>query len=361
MPPIPVVHHRSYRQWISGVPMDALRAERILGFLLDEGWVGPRTIHVPRPAALENLQRVHDMAYLRSLDDPEVVARVMGVPLGSEEARAALALQRLAVGGTVQASRLAIRRGGPAIHLGGGFHHAAPDRGSAFCLLNDVAVAIARLRARGYGEPILVVDLDLHDGNGTRAAFARDPSVHTYSIHNEHWDEVDAAASTSLALGSGIQDGAYLDALRGSLPGVVAQHRPRLVFYLAGTDPAADDAFGDARLSGDALLERDRFVVEEVRRFSSRIPLVVLLAGGYGPSAWRYSARFLAWLYSGREVEMPDDVSLARRRVRSLEETTPERPREEGSSGEGGGGWLEWGLTPEDVAAVAPGAGVSTR
>ncbi|NIQ31009.1 MAG: histone deacetylase, partial [Acidobacteria bacterium] len=96
----------------------------------------------------------------------------------------ALDLSRLMAGGTIQATRMALRTGKVAVHLGGGFHHATPDEGMGFCVFNDAAIAVRRLRARGFREPILIVDLDLHDGNGTRAAFADDPSVYTFSIHN---------------------------------------------------------------------------------------------------------------------------------------------------------------------------------
>jgi acetoin utilization deacetylase AcuC-like enzyme len=348
--PVPFVYHREYRRWISGVPMDAMRGERILAFLLDEGWVSRRQVHLPRPASVENLQRVHGPDYLRSLDDPGVVARVMGVPLQPEEARVAVELQRLAAGGTIQASRLALAARGPAVHLGGGFHHAGPDRGTGFCLLNDVAVAIARLRARGFDGPVLVVDLDLHDGNGTRAAFAEDPTVHTYSIHNQDWDEPEAVASTSIALGSGVDDATYLDALKGTLPGVVAEHEPEMVFYLAGVDPADGDLYGDGRLSGEGLLARDRFVADTVHAARRRLPFVVTLAGGYGPSAWRHWARFLGWLVAGRTVEPPDDLTAALRRVRWLEGEAP-----------AASGWLDWSLGAEDLGAVAPGSTAEGR
>ena len=121
------------------------------------------------------------------------------------EVEATLDLQRLMAGGTIQATRLALRTGGIAVHLGGGFHHAMPDAGLGFCVFNDVAVAIRRLRGRGFAEPVLVVDLDLHDGNGTRRIFADDPTVHTFSIHNDHWGDTEAVASTSIALGPGVE------------------------------------------------------------------------------------------------------------------------------------------------------------
>jgi acetoin utilization deacetylase AcuC-like enzyme len=341
-----LIYHRRYRAGLAAVPMDAMRGERILTHLLEEGWTDRSRVVEPRPASLENLGRVHTRDYLRSLDDPEVVGRIFGVTLALREAEGAVELQRLAAGGTIQASRLALRRRAPQFHLGGGFHHAGADRGTGFCALNDVAVAIARLRARGWEGRVLVVDLDLHDGNGTRRIFADDPTVHTFSIHNETWDGMEALADTCIEVGPGVQDGPYLEALHRELPPVVAAHRPELTFYLAGADVAADDAFGDGAMTPDGILARDRFVVEELRRRTGRLPMVVLLAGGYGGTGWRPPARFAAWLLSGRDRALPDELSVSLDRVRWLE-----GPRDAPADGE------LWSFGPEDLAALGAGAG----
>lgn len=221
-------------------------------------------VSCPLPASLEHVLRVHDEAYLESLQDPREVGRILGADLSDEEAQATLDLVRLMVGGTIQATRLALRTDRVAVNLGGGFHHAAPDRDMGFCILNDVAIAIARLRAKGYGEPILVVDLDLHDVNGTRLAVASDPTVHTFSIHNVTWDDRPAVADTTIALGSEVTDGTFFEVLERELPPVIAAHGPEFVVYVAGCDGAADDRIGDRRLTEDGLLRRDRFVVDRV-------------------------------------------------------------------------------------------------
>jgi acetoin utilization deacetylase AcuC-like enzyme len=345
-----LIYHRRYRAGLAAVPMDAMRGERILTHLLEEGWTDRGRVVEPRPASLENLGRVHTREYLRSLDDPEVVGRIFGVTLTRREAEGAVELQRLAAGGTIQASRLALRRRAPQLHLGGGFHHAGPDRGTGFCALNDVAVAIARLRARGWEGRVLVVDLDLHDGNGTRRIFADDPTVHTFSIHNETWDEVEAVADTCIPVGEGIEDGPYLEVLRRELPPVVAAHRPELTFYLAGADVAEDDTYGDGAMTPDGILARDRFVAEELARRTGRLPMVVLLAGGYGGTGWRPPARFAAWLLSGRDHPLPDELSVSLDRVRWLEEPA-------GSAGKGGGDGDLWSFGPEDLAALGAGEG----
>ncbi len=311
------VYHDAYRKGVPGLRMDPMRGERILTFLTDEGWIRRKDVREPRPASVEDLRRVHSGEYLRSLDDPDEVSRIMGVPVDRDEARAALELQRLMCGGTIFTALLATRLRGAVVHVGGGLHHAGPDRGTGFCLLNDAAVAIARLRTRGFDAPILVVDLDIHDGNGTRAIFAEDPTVHTFSMHNETWTELpDAAADTCIAFGSGIGDEEYLEILERELPPVLSTHQPGLILYLAGVDVAEGDIFGDGRMSGAGILSRDRFVVNSAREICGGVPLAVVLAGGYGSGAWRPTARFSGWLVSGRDPSLPDDLTVALGRVR---------------------------------------------
>ncbi|HSO23555.1 MAG TPA: hypothetical protein VLT81_11630, partial [Chondromyces sp.] len=264
-------------------------------------------------------------------------------------------LQRLAVGGTIQATRLALQGRCTAINLGGGFHHASRDRGLGFCIFNDIAVAVTRLRAKGFKEPILVVDLDLHDGNGTREIFAHDPTVHTYSVHNEHWADTSAVASTSIALGADVTDEVYLGTLLKTLPDVMTDFRPGLVIYVAGVDPAEDDALGNWNISADGLFRRDRLLLELLRRPRRRVPLVVVLGGGYGNGAWRHSARFFAWLVSGKVVQTPDDAEMVLRRFRRIRsEINPSDLTAEPSG-------LSWRLTEEDLVGVLPEAPRRTR
>ena len=345
--PLPLLYHREYRRGITGVPMDPMRGERVLAFLLNEGWIRPSRVEEPRPSSIENLRRVHSGDYLRSLDDDATVSRILGVPLGAEEAAAAVELQRLVAGGTIQTTRLALQRRTVAVNLGGGFHHAGPDRGTGFCLLNDVAVAVARLRARGFEEPILVVDLDIHDGNGTRAAFAHDPTIHTFSLHNETWDEIpEAVADTCIAFGAGIEDAAYLELLERELPPVVEAHRPGLTVYIAGVDVLDGDHYGDGRMTPDGVFARDRMVVETLEVSEPTPALAITLGGGYGSSAWRPTARFLAWLLTGTDVRISDDLTVALDRARWAD------PEDRASDDP-----FDWSLTGDDLGALggAPG------
>ena len=350
---LPVVYDGRYRHGLPGVPADPLRGEKILGAVEEAGLLDRGLLSEPRPASLQNLLRVHTAEYLQGVQEAATLTRIMGVEIAPRDVEGALDQQRLMTGGTIQATRLAMRTGGVAVHLGGGFHHAAADSGLGFCVFNDVAVAIRRLRGRGFAEPVLVVDLDVHDGNGTRSIFAEDPTVHTFSIHNDHWGPTEAVASTSIALGADVDDARFLATLRETLPGVFAEVRPGLVVYLAGTDPAADDPVGNWRLSATALLERDRFVTGLVRPDGRSSPMVIVLAGGYGRHAWRYTARYLLWLASGRPIEPVEEEELALRRFRRLGRDL--RFAESVDDG------LPFTLSEEDLTALAPGGRRSSR
>ncbi len=317
-PGVVLVHHRRYVHTVAGGLLDPARSEKILAFLLAQGLIRKRDVSRPIAASLANILRIHSQAYVESLADPRAVGEILGAEVGSRQAQEAIDLARLMVGGTIQATRLALRSGRVSVHLGGGLHHATPDEGMGFCIFNDVAVAVARLRARGFTDPILIVDLDLHDGNGTRAAFATDESVFTFSIHNIPWAEAEAVASKSVALGSDVTDETFMQVLTTELPPIVASHRPGLVIYVAGVDGATTDGLGDWQLTEDGLLARDQFVVDAIGANGEVPPLVVVLAGGYGTAAWRYSARFLSWLISGAVIEPPDDVQLVLQKFRAI-------------------------------------------
>jgi len=349
------VYHGAYTGSLDVVPLDRMRGEKILGFLVEEGLVDREDISTPRRPAVRSLLRVHDPDYIESIGRPQMMERIFGEKLADHDLEQVVEMQRMGVGGTIQATRLALQTRSIAVNLGGGFHHAGRDSGLGFCVFNDIAVAIARLRAKGFSDPVLVIDLDLHDGNGTRSIFARDASVHTYSVHNEHWGETEVEASTSIALGEDVSDEVYLGTLLKTLPDVISTVDPGLVIYVAGTDPAADDAIGNWRISADGLLRRDHLIVELLRRRNRRLPLVVVLAGGYGANTWRYSARFFSWLISGHKVEPPDNAEMIIRRFRKIRQSLDPSTLTAEPSG------FSWTLSEEDLVGILPGGPVRTR
>jgi acetoin utilization deacetylase AcuC-like enzyme len=371
--PVEVVYHPGYELPLSGLAFDARRATLLVSFLEEarplppgrapdgpqavrpakaarpgRGLLASQHLHAPRPASWRELRRVHTDEYLESLRDPATLSAVVGVELTLREGDRVVELERLMTGGTLLALQLARDRQGVAVNLGGGFHHAHAGRGAGFCLFNDLAVAVAAMRDGGDASRVLVVDLDLHDGDGTRALFADDPAVHTYSIHNRHWSSPRAERDTAIELAGAVDDATYLRVLRETLPPLVAGFDPELAFYVAGVDPAADDAIGNWRITAAGMLERDRAVMELLRGGPrAQRPVVVVLGGGYGPGSWRYHARFLAWLLSGTAIEPPPTEELTLRAYRRAARTLSPSTLAGTAAGD------DWGLTLEDLGAVS--------
>jgi acetoin utilization deacetylase AcuC-like enzyme len=185
-----------------------------------------------------------------------------------------------AVGGTVAATRHALEHG-LAMNLAGGTHHAFPDHGEGFCVFNDVAVAIHLLRRDGLVRRAAVVDLDVHQGNGTHAIFAGDADVYTFSMHGgKNYPFNKVAGTLDLELPDGTGDDAYLELLRSALPRVLAASSPDLVVYIAGADPHEGDQLGRLALTMDGLARRDAFVLDSCREVG--IPVAITIGGGYG-------------------------------------------------------------------------------
>lgn len=261
-------------------PMDKFPA--LHRILLEEGLVRERDVLEPEPAGWADLSLVHTPEYLARLERGELgpqAERRMGLPWSPE----LVERSRVAVQGTVEAARLALRDG-LAANLAGGTHHAFADRGEGFCVLNDVAVAVRVLGREGRIRRSLVVDLDVHQGNGTAALLRGEPGVYTMSLHGERnypWRKV--PSSRDVAFPDAVSDTTYLEVLARELPAAVESARPDLVFYLAGVDPLADDRFGRLALTRGGLRDRERLVLRTLRR--SGVPTVLLLSGGYAPSA----------------------------------------------------------------------------
>ena len=304
LPQAVLLYHEGYCG-IDKYIADGGRARKILNYLRYEQCISDSQIIEPKTATITQLNLVHDFAYLSQLYEPSVGERIFGQGLNEDALRTCVEQQRIMTGGTVRAARMSLSNMYPRriINLGGGFHHAYPEGGYAFCVFNDVAVAIHHLRKHDFKGKILIIDFDLHQGDGTKKIFADDESVATYSIHAENWFKDNCKACFDVALGPGIGDAAYLEAIRSTLPNIVHQVNPDLVFYLAGVDVAEDDELGDWRISHNAIFERDKFVDKIV----GKRRMVVVTAGGYGSNAWRHSARFFGYLLSHLEKPIESD------------------------------------------------------
>jgi histone deacetylase 11 len=310
-----LVYHRKYNIGLLGLerlhPFDSRKYGRAWNLLgerfgneLNRYWVKP-----PREVSRDELLTVHSDAYLRRLQESKFVARVMEVPVlqnlpGWVADRCVLQPMRWATMGTIVAARLAMEHG-LAANLSGGYHHASPNEGHGFSAYADVALAIHDLRASGrLGESdrIVYVDLDAHQGNGVCRSFMDDARMFIYDQYNRDIFPMDDRARRRIDCDVPVQFGShevgYLAALRSRLPGFLDSLMQgdglKLGIYNAGTDIYAADQLGDLDVSSAGVLERDRFVLQELIR--RRIPTLVVLSGGYSRESFRLVAEMVGYI-----------------------------------------------------------------
>lgn len=247
--------------------------------IVAEGIVAPERVHDPSRLSLEEAGRVHDAEYLARVLEGRLSPaeqRRMGFPWSPGLVERSLR----ASGGTLAAARHALEAG-VAMNLAGGTHHAFAAHGEGFCVLNDVAIAVRTLRAEGRIGRVAIVDLDVHQGNGTHDILAGDEASFTFSMHGRrNYPFRKVAGRRDIALEDGTEDTEYLERLAEALPEVLATARPDLVCYLAGADPHEGDALGRLRLTFDGLMRRDALVLESARAIG--VPVAIVIAGGYG-------------------------------------------------------------------------------
>lgn len=273
---ISVVHSPRYACDIGRHVFPVIKYRRILERLLEDGAIAPGDVLEPERPSRETLRLVHSADYLDDLDQLRWTPRTMYSELPLSEA--IVEAYALAAGGTLAAARAALD-GAAAVHLGGGFHHAFAARAEGFCYVNDLAVAARALQRESRIARAAVVDLDVHQGNGTAHVFDGDDTVFTLSIHQErNYPAFKERSDLDVGLDDGTGDAAYLEALAGALERIWA-FQPEIVLYQAGADPYVHDQLGGLALSFDGLERRDRAVLEgcAVRG----IPAVVTLGGGY--------------------------------------------------------------------------------
>lgn len=274
---LPLVYSESHNLELGAHVFPARKYQGIVERLEKDGFCHRTDLLVPKPATDGDLLLVHTAEYIGKLKQDALSTYErwrLEIPYNLDLFHA----MRTAVGGTMLASQQALDHG-VAVHIGGGFHHAHPDHGEGFCLLNDVAVAARRLIVDGRVSKAMIVDCDLHHGNGTAAIFHADPNVFTFSIHQEHnYPFEKPPSSLDVGLEDGADDSVYLAALQ--VVGELCDDlRPGMLFYLAGADPYEEDQLGGLSLTIDGLRRRDRLVIGEARK--RRIPIAIVLAGGY--------------------------------------------------------------------------------
>jgi acetoin utilization deacetylase AcuC-like enzyme len=250
-------------------------------YLLEENIIAYSDVVAPSMVDMANLQMAHTPDYTKGIMEGNLnkkKLRRLGLPWSKR-----LAIRsRLAVQGTINAAIMALQDG-MAGNLAGGTHHAMADFGEGFCVFNDVAVAIKVLQQSMWAKNILVIDCDVHQGNGTAAIFRDNPHVYTFSLHGEKNYPFKKPPSTlDIGLPDNTKDDQYLKALGDALDTIFEDFSADLVFYLGGIDPLETDHFGRLSLTSKGLQRRDSIVIQKV--IGENVPLVLLLSGGYAPT-----------------------------------------------------------------------------
>src|SRR6202790_2450752 len=278
MIPFKVVYHEQYDLNLGAHVFPSQKFRLIAEALLADKIASKEDFARPAAASDEDILRVHTREWVRKLKTGTLTASdvmLLEIPYSRELVEAVW----LAAGGSILAAQCALRDGFGA-NLGGGFHHAYTNHGEGFCAIHDVAVAIRRLQADNAVRKAMVVDTDVHHGNGTAAIFGRDESVFTISIHQENnYPAHKPPSNIDLNMWDRADDDEYLGALIPAVQKSLDDFRPDIVFYVGGADPFCEDQLGGLSLTKKGLATRDRSVFEESRRRG--IPVATTLAGGY--------------------------------------------------------------------------------
>jgi acetoin utilization deacetylase AcuC-like enzyme len=276
--PFPLVYSERYDLHLGDHVFPSKKYKWLHDRLVRTRFAAPESFVEPEPASDDDLLLVHEAQWVDKLRHGTLTYQdilTLEIPYSEEMAEAFW----LAAGGTLMAARQALA-GGVGFNLGGGFHHAFPGHGEGFCAINDMAVAIRRLQKDGAIKRAMVVDCDVHHGNGTAAIFTGDPSVFTLSIHQfNNYPSEKPPSSLDIHLADGIGDAEYLHRLGNGYRAALSLFKPELVVYVAGADPYLEDQLGGLSLTFDGLMERDRLVMWTA--LTHHVPVAIVLAGGY--------------------------------------------------------------------------------
>ena len=249
--------------------------------LLHEGIAEPTDFHTPSKVSLETLCLAHTPDYVHKFVHLQL-SHKEALPIGFVQNQQLVDRELTLVQGTIEAALWALRTAEVGFNIAGGTHHAFSDRGEGFCMLNDQAVAAAYLLAHTAVRKVLIIDLDVHQGNGTAEIFRHDPRVFTFSMHAEgNYPFVKEQSDRDIALPTGTTDAAYLSVLTSVLPEIITAHQPDFVFYQSGVDVLSSDKLGKLSLSVQGCADRDRFVFNLCRQH--HLPVQCSMGGGYSP------------------------------------------------------------------------------
>jgi len=278
MLPFRLVYHPGYDLNLGEHVFPAQKYRWLRDRLLRTGFASEEDFVVPQPATDEDVLLVHDPGWVEKLKNGTLSYQDI-LRLEIPYSRQTVDAFWLAAGGTILAARLALETGF-AFHVGGGFHHAFAAHGEGFCAINDVAIAVRRLQKDGFIRRAMVIDCDVHHGNGTAALFSGERSVFTLSIHQfNNYPSEKPLSSLDIHLADGTGDEEYLKRLENGVKAAFTMFQPDLIFYLAGADPFYEDQLGGLALTFQGLKDRDRFVIGTA--VAGKIPIASVLAGGY--------------------------------------------------------------------------------
>ncbi len=276
--PIPIVSHPAYEAALPDGHRFPMRKYGRLAEVLAENGLAPNGFVVPEEASANLIALAHARTYVDQVltcSVPREIERRIGLPITEGVARRAQA----SAGGTMLAARLALQHG-LAGSTAGGSHHGQRETGAGFCVFNDVAIAAKALKHEGAIRHALVVDLDVHQGDGTADCLRDEPDLFTFSMHAEkNYPVRKIPSDLDIGLPDFMEDDAYMDVLQAHLPRLLDALEPDLVFLNAGVDPHRDDKLGRLCLSDEGLRRRDAYVIEQAR--ARHIPLIAVIGGGY--------------------------------------------------------------------------------
>ena len=273
---LPVVNHKDYEAQLNDDNKFPIKKFGELAKALIKNKI-VKNFYVPEPCSVETLKEAHTEDYInkiknKTLDKNEI--RKIGFPLVDSVVRRSF----IATGGTVLATKLALNYG-IACNTAGGSHHATSNEGAGFCVFNDVAVAAKYLTSRGLANKILIIDLDVHQGNGNSEIFKNDNQVFTFSMHSKvNYPAKKSISDLDIELEENLEDREYIDILKNNLK-YLNEEEFDFVFYIAGVDIHYNDRLGKLKISDNGIFERDELVIDNF--FSNKIPICGVLGGGY--------------------------------------------------------------------------------
>ena len=273
---LPVVNHKDYEAQLNDDNKFPIKKFGELAKALIKNKI-VKNFYIPEPCSVETLKEAHTEDYInkiknKTLDKNEI--RKIGFPLVDSVVRRSF----IATGGTVLATKLALNYG-IACNTAGGSHHATSNEGAGFCVFNDVAVAAKYLTSRGLANKILIIDLDVHQGNGNSEIFKNDNQVFTFSMHSKvNYPAKKSVSDLDIELEENLEDREYIDILKNNLK-YLNEEEFDFVFYIAGVDIHYNDRLGKLKISDNGIFERDELVIDNF--FSNKIPICGVLGGGY--------------------------------------------------------------------------------